>query len=145
MGDWIGALGTLALATAGLTLWVASRRSERVWRRSVGAFGTVSSPAFARGFAGGAVLVYLGLLCQGLGGLLLLVAESRYGPGSPRVGPYEYSAAVLMLLAFCGVVFGFVVSWLGRPRWLFPLHARHEPPPWRQVLEERRLRRRGPR
>lgn len=140
MRDWLGAIGLLALACVGLTLWVASRRSEPVWRQNVVAFGTVTSPAFARGFAGGAVLVNLGLLCQGLGLLLFLVAESRYGHGAPQMRPYAHTAFVLLVLMFCGVVCGIVVSWLGRPRWFFPRHARNDPPPWRKALEERRRR-----
>lgn len=142
MRDWLGTIGLLALAAAGLTLWVASRRSEPVWRRNVGAFSTLTSPAFARGFAGGAVLVNLGLLCQGLGLLVFLVAESSYGHGAPQVRPYAQTAFVLLVLMLCGVASGIVVSWLGRPRWFFPRHARNDPPPWREALEERRRRRR---
>lgn len=65
----------------------------------MGSFGTVTSPAFARGFAGGALLVAVGLLCQGSGILLVLVAEAKYGPGAPQVRTYVRTEAVLLALA----------------------------------------------
>jgi hypothetical protein len=139
MVEYLGAIGLVLLGLVGATLWVASRRSERVWRRNVAAFSSIVSPAFARGFAGGALLVNLGLVLGGVGHLVSLFGEATYGAGSHDPG-YEVcvrTAFALVLSVPVLAVAGLAVSWLGRPEWMFPRHARHAAPPWRELRDAR--------
>ena len=75
-GYW-GAIGILLLGVLSTVLWVASRRSEAVWRRNVTAFGSVVSPAFSRGSAGAMILISGGLILEATGGLIFLEAEPQ--------------------------------------------------------------------
>ncbi|MGG5258287.1 hypothetical protein [Phycicoccus avicenniae] len=118
-------LGAAALALLGLasvTLWVASHRSERVWRRNAAAFSGVVSPATAEGSVGGMLPLSVGLVSEGLGLLGFLLAEQRYGAGSTAEAYRFWVRAAFWSLVLLVVCFGasVTITLLRRPRWFFP-------------------------
>jgi hypothetical protein len=130
-------MGSILLGLASLALWIGSRRSERIWRRNVGAFGAATSPAFARGFAGGSILGAVGLIVLGLLPFVLWHAQGLPPSASGARHAARVVIAASLLVAFVSFVSMFIVAWLGRPRFLFPIHARALPPPWREARQGR--------
>lgn len=130
-------VGVLALGACGLLLWYGSRHRPSVWQRCVEGLASVSSHAFARGFAGGgSFFAGIGLIVWGTG---LVLTEWVDSAQHRRLSPMLFLTIVGLTLV-CAVA-TFAVSWLGRPRWCFPPHARDLQPPWQEALDARRKRR----
>lgn len=143
MRDILPSLGVIALGAITLWIWAAARISPRFWKRRMDAFDSVTSRAFARGFGGGSFLIGLGLVSWGLGGLVI----GWVNGGQSSSAPPRAVAAPLIALSLGGmficIVAGFVVTWLGRPKWFFPADVRDMPAPWREAIADRRKRRSG--
>lgn len=132
MGDFLAGVGLCALGVFGILVWMREMNSPHFYRRSVETMSTVGSSAFARGLVGGNFLLSVG--CT-LGGLLLLA--------DPWVNVYQraWIGQTLLVGAVTSFVTGIAVTWLGRPKFLFPRHARKDIAPWREALDDRRTRR----
>lgn len=120
----LGAAGLVLVGLASVTLWVASHRSERVWRRNSAAFAGVVSPSTAEGSVGGMLPLGVGLVAEGVGLLGFLVAEQRYGSSSTAEA-YRFwvrTAFWSLPLLIVSFVASVAITLLRRPRWFFP-HA----------------------
>lgn len=137
MAKYLFPVGTILLGLASFALWVGSRRSERIWRRNVDAFGAATSPAFARGFAGASILGAVGLIVLGLLPFLLWHAEGLPTSSGGARHAARVAIAASLGFAFVSFVAMFAVAWLGRPRFLFPAHARGLRAPWRRARQAR--------
>lgn len=116
------AFGVILLGAVTIALWLASRRSERVWNRNVASFSSVVSVRFARGMAGAGLLLGIGLIGQGLGALAVVASDhDLLGPDRHRLW-IVLAVSLMALLPVC-LVASLAVAWSGKPRWFFPHHA----------------------
>lgn len=118
----LGAVMLSLLGLASVTLWVASHRSERVWRRNAMAFSGVVSPSTAEGSVGGMLPLGIGLVAEGAGLLGFLLAEQRYGSGSTAEAYRFWVRTAFWSLVLLVASFGasVAITLLRRPRWFFP-------------------------
>ncbi len=130
-GDLLGGVGALVIGVSCCVFWWIERRREPSWaKHAYPVLTRYASAPFWRGFLGGQLPIGIGLALLGL--MQLVIRPTDEASGFEAYPEWLWKS--WLVLGLGGVFLGLVVSWLGRPKFLFPVRVRDEEAPWREAL-----------